>query len=128
MEGKELREKGALLRYKNNLEIHIKTNKVKHFRRARIRAKEMNREKNPFGEEREKIKIMKKGANRVKYHRVYSSEIFQNWSTTNSLLKQQDALPKRENEKFATTTAHCEWFEGNFTEGESDVDFILLIF
>lgn len=45
---KELREKGALLRYKNNLEIHIKANKVKNFRL-----------KNPFGKREKKIEITK---------------------------------------------------------------------
>ena len=53
----ELREKGALLRHKNNLEIHIKTNKVKHFRPLQQRKRnwwtKKRGEKNPFGEERE---------------------------------------------------------------------------
>lgn len=75
-EREKLREKGALLRYKNNLEIHIKTNKVKHFRPLlKSRAKEMER-KILLEKSEKKIKITKKGANRVKYHRLPASKIF----------------------------------------------------
>lgn len=72
------------------MEIHIKTNKVKHFRPLPGKKWTKKRgEKNPFGEEREKDQNHEEGS---KSRKIPSTrrDIFQNWSTTNSLLSERE--------------------------------------
>jgi hypothetical protein len=78
------------------LEIHIKTNKVKHFRPLQQRKRnwwtKKRGEKNPFGEEREKDQNHEEGSKSRKIPSSSTRDIFQNWSTTNSLLSEREKM------------------------------------